>query len=219
MGVMMTDKCIRRWGLSRVWQATASVTVLLGAILPAGCRRQADRPATEDEGSQRVRLDAKPTLEFPKAVQSEDASLNRFLEDFYGLCCKGEYDKFRLTMSTRVDPLTRDRFKKSISAVERVKIESIKKLPDVADVPPPVYVVHSSVHLRPGTKTSKPDRSITILAFREHGKWVMAPAPKNLLKELDLLSTEEPDSNDSSPEEEEPKPGEARPQSPARTEG
>jgi hypothetical protein len=217
----MIDK--RAWGcgVSNDWRGLACAAILLGAIVPAGCKRQADRPAAEDDGSQRVRIDptAKPMLEFPKAVQSDDASLNRFLEDFYGLCCKGEYDKFRLTMSTRVDPLTRERFKKSISAVERVKIESIEKLPDVADVPPPVYVVRSSVHLRPGTRTSKPDRSITILAFMEHGKWVMAPAPKNLIKELDLLSTEERDSNDTPPQEEESKPGEAMPQSPARTEG
>jgi len=176
--------------------------ILLALLLSGGCKRRGEQAPAVEDGTRRVRLDptvAKPMLEFPRPVQSEDTSLNKFIEEFYGVCCRGEYDRFRLMMSTRVDPFTPERFKKAMTAVERVRIEAIEELPEVADVPPPVYVVRSQVHLRPGEKRGQLERTVTILVFKEADKWVMAPAPKHLLRELDLLTGTEEEPNEEPP--------------------
>jgi len=194
-----------------------TLSMCFGALLVAalmclpGCEDRKNKTSTEEENAGKVRLGpeaGRPQLDFPKALKSTDPSLNDFIETFYSTCCKGEYDKFRLMLSTRVDPLAPERFKKSLTAVERVQIEAVEKLPDVAEVPPPIYLVRSRIRLREGTRTDRRDRSISILVFREGTKWVMAPAPKNLRQELDVLTSpedaEEARPNEAPAEEEKP---------------
>ncbi len=174
--------------------AFAVVLLLAGLVCLPGCKRRDGSDPRDTVDEKIIPVDeaaGKPLLEFPKAVRCEDESLNAFIEDFYDTCCRGEYDKFRLMMSTRVDPFTPERFKKSLTAVDRVQIEVIKKLPDVTEVPPPIYVVRSKVFLRKNVPKDALERTISILVFREAGKWVMAPAPKHLAGELDILIAEE----------------------------
>jgi hypothetical protein len=194
MLVSMREWC--RSGVGRGGPHPAAWLVGVGVlVVMVGCKGRSNTPAPEEEGTRKVRLDPsgeRPMLEFPKAAQSDDASMNRFIEEFYDTCCKGEYDKFRLMMSTRVDPFAEQRFKKSLVAIERVQIEGIERLPDVAEIPPPIYVVRSRVKLRPSMQkpgdVDRTNRTIAILVFKEAGKWVMAPAPKSVMKDLDLLA-------------------------------
>ncbi len=171
--------------------------VLVGACVLVGCRNEpatAGKSATTLPVGKRVRLydERRPSLDFPPHVRSEDEAVNTFITDFYEACCLGEYDRFRLMMSTRVDPFTPERFKKALTAVALIRVEAVEKLPEVEDVPPPVYLVRSRVQLREDVRKEELERKIAILVFKETGRWVMAPAPKALQDGLDALYEEEP---------------------------
>ncbi len=133
----------------------------------------------------------RPELDFPAHVRCDNEAVNQFIEDFYLVCYQAaegrlgeEYEEFRRMMSTRVDPFTPERFKRALRAVETVHIENIEILPEVEDVPPPVYVVKSSIKIREHVRTEEHDRTIVIVVFKELGRWVMAPAPEHLREEL-----------------------------------
>ncbi|MBN1342003.1 MAG: hypothetical protein JXQ73_04945 [Phycisphaerae bacterium] len=166
-------------------------------VFSGGSHRRGPRGSEEDANApvSYAGSEEHPALEFPKEARCDDEEANRFIENFYRVCCSKDfdtaYDKFRLMMTTRVDPFTPERFKRALAAVKRLRIEAIEKLPEVADVPPPVYVVRSRVYLRPGVKTDSSERTITILVFKELGNWVMAPAPKSLRDGLDAFLEEE----------------------------
>ncbi len=168
----------------------SALAVITGCLL-TGCNRDAADDRASGAGGRRGRpkpdAEDRPSLEFPQHVRSKDPAVNKFIEAFYEACYLGEYDKFRLMMSSRVDPFTPDRFKRALTAVEFVRIESIETLPEVTDVPPPIYLVRSRVFIRQSVRKDEPEKTIAILVFKEAGKWVMAPAPKALRDGLDAL--------------------------------
>ncbi len=129
----------------------------------------------------------RPGLEFPKRVRCDNDEVNEFIQEFYRTCFLNEYDRFRLMMSTRVDPFTPERFKRALTAVEQIEIVSIERLPDVEDVPPPVYLVRADVRFRPTARTEDKHKTVAIVVFREVGNWVMAPAPAALRDGLDAF--------------------------------
>lgn len=168
------------------------VVVLGGAGYLPGCDEEDDVKKTLGEGGPSPRVPwagtpDRPRLEFPPQARCENEAVNKFMEDFYQVCYLGQYDKFRLMMSSRVDPFPPDRFKRAVTAIEFVRIESIDKLPDVEDVPPPIYLVQSRVQLRPDVKVDEKEKIIAIVVFKEAGRWVMAPAPKELREELEAF--------------------------------
>jgi hypothetical protein len=146
----------------------------------------------------------RPQLEFPHHVRSKDKAVNTFIEEFYQACYLGDYDTFRLMMSTRVDPFTPERFKKALQAVEQVRIDSVEELPVDAEVPPPIYLVRSHIRLRADVKKAEHEKTIAILVFKETGRWVMAPAPQELRDGLDALDAlgEEDDKDQQRPGDE-----------------
>lgn len=165
------------------------MVIIAGPGFLAGCRDRSSAGATGSAATSTRQPDARnrPALEFPKRVQCDDPSVNRFIEEFYEACCKGDYDRFRLMMSTRIDPFTPERFKKALEAVEVVRIVSVDLLPDVADVPPPIYLVRAHVRLRQEVKKPERERTIAILVLKEADKWVMFPAPPELRDGVDVL--------------------------------
>lgn len=171
------------------------VLALSGAL--DGCMQREDQ-TDEDRRAEipipQGPLPDRPVLDFPAHVRCKDEAVNKFIEDFYRICylaAEGrlgeEYEEFRRMISTRVDPFTPERFKRALKAVETVTIENIEILPEVEDVPPPVYVVKSHIQLREQVRTEEHERTIIIVVFKELGRWVMAPAPSHLREPLNAF--------------------------------
>ena len=119
-----------------------------------------------------------PSFEFPDSLRSNNESLNRFLDEFRGICERGEYERYRLAVSRQIDPIHEGRFENIWHAVKHVRIELIKRLPaEVKELPAPAYAVMAKVTLREEYVKEEPHRYITIVAFREEGEWVFAPSP------------------------------------------
>jgi hypothetical protein len=59
-----------------------------------------------------------------------------------------------------------------------VALDSIEEV-NVPDIPPPVYLVISSVTFDSEHKVAlrRPNRKLAILVFQEEGEWRMGPAP------------------------------------------
>ena len=119
-----------------------------------------------------------PTFEFPESLRSKNESLNRFLDEFRGICQRGEYERYRLAVTRQIEPIHERRFENIWHAVAHVRIELIKRLPaEIEELPAPAYAVLAKVTLREEYVREDPDRYVTIVAFREEGEWVFAPSP------------------------------------------
>jgi hypothetical protein len=118
-----------------------------------------------------------PVFEFPEACRSKNESLNEFLDEFRGICERGEYGRYRSVVSVLIDPLEKERFENIWHAAEHVRIELIKRLPEKIELPPPAYAVLARVKLRDEYVKDEPVRLVNVVAFREEGEWVFAPSP------------------------------------------
>jgi hypothetical protein len=148
----------------------------LGMVMGCGGREEAgvEEPDPADYVSTKGPA---PEFVFPTAVACEQEAVNEFIRRFVGVCLRGDYARYRLTVSRQVEPAGRDTFEAAWHAVQRVEIRSIRRVDDmVKRYPPPVYLVEAEVDMR--EPANPPRRTVAILVFAEGQDWVMAPAPR-----------------------------------------
>jgi len=171
-------------------QRLAIINVLLTAAAISGCGGQADSKASakgqnflDNQGRIDVaKVEDKPEIIFPKAAHSTDESLNAFLQRFTEVCLAGEYDQYRLLVSRQIKPVSKQQFERTYRRVEYVEITKLRNLPKISELPYPLWLVASTVHVR--LPTEEPVRHLQVLIFKEDDKWVMAPAPRALREAL-----------------------------------
>jgi hypothetical protein len=167
---------------------TTHKRVLIGAIcaaaliLACGCRNENEPEPNSDALVDTIDTtlapeEEPPVFEFPDACRSKNESLNEFLDEFRGICERGEYGRYRSMVSVLIDPLEKQRFENIWHAAEHVRIELIKRLPEKIELPPPAYAVLARVKLRDEYVNDEPVRLICVVAFQEEGAWVLAPSP------------------------------------------
>jgi hypothetical protein len=149
-------------------------------------------------------VEEKPEIIFPQAVRSNDESLNDFLQHFTEVCLAGEYDNYRLLVSRQIEPVSKQQFEKTYRRVHHVEINLIRELPKISELPYPLWLVESAVHIRPPTE--EPVRNLQVLIFKEDDKWVMAPAPRAL---REALAASSQPATQPAPQSEEPPPARA----------
>jgi hypothetical protein len=127
-----------------------------------------------------------PTIEFPASARVEDDSVNQFIEDLLKHCRDGDYGLYRLAVSTRYEPLSREQFQRAWYAVKTVRIRDIIKVYDPATHPidpsnphfrdeyrHPIYCVHATIELR--EDHHRPVREVIVLIVRENDEWKLGP--------------------------------------------
>ena len=170
------------------------IPTLIAIMALCGCGGKADsRASTKSDDYLKVqgRIDVsdiqdRPEIVFPKEVRSDDESLNAFLQHFTEVCLAGEYDEYRLLVSRQIEPVSKQQFEKTYRRVEYVEINLICDLPKISELPYPLWLIESIVHIR--QPTEEPLRRLQVLIFKENEKWVMAPAPRALRQALAATS-------------------------------
>ena len=168
----------------RALHAAALATLACAALTLAGCD-QSQQQSTED-----TREDLEPPIEtkghLPKLTFSTELrALNPdvavFVDEFLQTCLVGDYLGYRRMVGRAFEPETRERFEGIHHAITGVTVESIEEL-DLKEIPPPVYLVISTVELDPKqqVKLRESHRKVSILVFKEDDEWKMAPAPSQL---------------------------------------
>jgi hypothetical protein len=147
-----------------------------------GCRSRNEPEPPEAEPADAIQIDLAPdekppTFEFPDSLRSKNDSLNKFLDEFRSICERGEYERYRLAVSRQVEPIEEGRFENIWHAVAHVRIELIKRLPEMKEWPSPAYAVLAKVTLKDEYVKDEPQRYVTIVSFQEEGEWVFTPAP------------------------------------------
>lgn len=132
-----------------------------------------------------------PKFVFPKEVLTGNKSLDEFIIRFTQVCIEGKYDEYRLLVSRKVELVPREQFEKVYQAVKRAEVKEIRELPRISELPYPLWVVISEIHLRKDIEN--PVRRVMVLVFQEKIKgkqeWVLAPAPRAL---RDVIPTTQP---------------------------
>ena len=175
---------VRRFALNGTTPERLLIRAVYSAALVLTCACRSENEAEPTSGSLVDTIDTTlapeqepPVFEFPEARRSKNESLNQFLDEFRGICERGEYGRYRPMVSVLTDPLEKERFENIWHAAEHVRIELIKRLPEKVDLPPPAYAVLARVKLRDEYVKDEPVRLVSVVAFREEGGWVFAPSP------------------------------------------
>ncbi len=143
----------------------------------------------------------RPTYTIPRQLLNEHAEVGRFVIHFLETCYAGDYQGYRNLVGRAFDPESEERFRTIYEAIESVVLDSIEAV-NLPDIPPPVYLVISSVTFDPEHKVAlrRPNRKLAIIVFQEEGEWRMGPAPPRLQPGEEL----EPQTSASAPAEPEP---------------
>jgi len=120
----------------RIWGFVSLASWLSSLLLvcAAGCERRPDVLAEKSsDDSDRIRMnlpedEEPPKFYFPRRLRTRDESLNRFIEQLKQICLEGEYGQYRLKVSRRVEPLSRERFENAWHAVKSVRIRWLGRL-------------------------------------------------------------------------------------------
>jgi hypothetical protein len=167
-------------------------SVLLIALLGA-CSR--DEPTPKKSLSDKMLEDPiemqgkPPKIDFPADVRCDDESINDFIDELIRICLQGEYGRYRLAVSTKVDPIDREQFRRAWQAVEKVEVRRIVKIwpPPGKPLPTqpagreellhPIYGVHARITLReqPGRSERARTREVVVLVIQENGEWKLGP--------------------------------------------
>lgn len=157
--------------------------ILLCGIL-VGC--DGGKNSTPTRGQEESEASAKapphlPTYQIASELRAQHAEVVAFLDEFLNTCLAGDYAGYRLLVSRTCAPESRERFEAIYHATLAVVVELIEQI-EIASIPPPVYLVVSSVELDPQqqVRLRETQRKIAILVFKEDGQWRMAPAPPEL---------------------------------------
>lgn len=188
-------EALTREGRQRRWRAPPSLAsraaraALLAAALgacPSCGREDAPRaPRSADSGTPALATQParrkRPAYTIPRPLLNEHAEVGRFVIHFLETCYAGDYQGYRNLVGRAFNPESEERFKAIYEAIESVVVDSIEPV-RVPEVPPPAYLVISSVTFDPEHKVAlrRPNRKLAMLVFREEDEWRMAPAPPQL---------------------------------------
>ncbi len=179
----------------RIGVGYAVATVLLFA--PCGCARNS---STADETAEDVDAlvddddpgQVTPVFEFPDSVRCSNESLNTFLEEFRSICERGEYDRYRLALSRQLEPVQKGQFERIWLLVKHIRVELIKKLPEIKAIPSPAFAVLLRAQLREEAISERPERRLTVVVFQEQGEWVFAPPPDDRISQAMKVAASQP---------------------------
>jgi hypothetical protein len=148
-----------------------------------------DRPTIADDEAfpEPVVLDLerRPHFVFPVSARTYDLSLNQFVDRFARVCMLGKYSDFRLMLSRTRPPILPPRFESNFNALKNVRILKIERLPDVPNVPGPVYLMNARYELEDfAVKGGKSVREVQVAITREDGDWRIGPIPHDALEQL-----------------------------------
>ena len=127
----------------------------------------------------------RPRFVFPDEVRTYDLSLNRFIDRFFRVCAEGKYSEFRLMLATTVLP---KRFESMFNALKTAQVLSIRKLPELPEIPGPIYVLTARYDLEDyATKQQSSGNTIRLGINKEHGQWRIGPIPRAALARLEAF--------------------------------
>jgi len=129
--------------------------------------------------------DKRPRFLFPDEVRTFDLSLNQFIDRFFRVCAEGKYSEFRLMLATTVLP---KRFESMFNALKTAQILSIRKLPELPELPGPVYVLTARYDLEDyATKQQAAGNLIRLGIKQESGQWRIGPIPRDAIARLEAF--------------------------------
>ena len=184
----MAKRCKLRIGLGN-----SVVAVLMFA--PCGCTRNSSTADEQDAEDGALVLDSDeptPVFEFPDSVRCSNDSLNEFLEEFRSICERGEYDRYRLALSRQLEPVQKGQFERIWLSVKHIRVELIKKLPEIKAIPSPAFAVLLRAQLREEAMSERPERQLTVVVFQEQGEWVFAPPPDDRISQAMKQAASQP---------------------------
>lgn len=130
-------------------------------------------------------LEKRPQFYFPVAARTFDLSLNRFVDRFARVCSEGKYSDFRLMLSNKRPPILPPRFESNFNALKRVSIVGIEKLPEMPEVPGPIYVMSAEYELQAhAVRGADSVKLVQVAITREDGEWRLGPIPGEALDRL-----------------------------------
>lgn len=180
--------------------------LLVGGALTVGCEREkvvASKPQPVPVAPD-VRADI---LYFSDELGVEDESVNKFVRRAMTDCASGDYERFRLLWSAKVDPLPADEYEQGWQAVKRIEIRALQEVllaAEASDESPQdgtAYAVLADVSLDPTHPAGQdnPLREVVLLVVKEQDGWRLANPPqamkrwiRNYVAEMEESALESP---------------------------
>jgi hypothetical protein len=166
------------------------ITILAFSTMLSGCGKGDSQQDSLDLPSN-VKVNPKapaPTVAFPRELQKDDSTLNKFIEDALSICAEGDYDRFRQLFGAAYAPPTKEDFDKIWAGVKSIEIVSVH--PDPREKPP-IYYVHANVLLRQADPHGRTKRDAIVAVFQENGQWRLSPPSKEIVHKV-LLADSRP---------------------------
>ncbi len=163
------------------------LAALAAGTLPA-CDRGDTPIPSEPEQKETVPAPPKeqrPTYKFMPGLREEHPEVSGFVREFLETCLAGNYEDYRKLVSRAANPESKERFQAIYYTIKSVTVETIEVV-ELPGLPPPAYLVVSTVDFHPDRKVSVragANRDIAILVLKEEGRWRMVPAPAELQPE------------------------------------
>jgi hypothetical protein len=160
-----------------------------GSMGGCECQRSADEdvsievPKITDKDPNANR----PLVYFPSRCQTEDITLNKFIEQALVVCAQGDYDGFRQLFGTSFTPPSKTDFERIWYNV--VNVEVVSTHPGKQE--PPEYYVHAVVRLREPDRRNRSQRDAVVAIFKEADEWRMAPPSKEFVRKV-LMADSQP---------------------------
>jgi hypothetical protein len=155
------------------------------ALLPLGCSRGTDTSKGSSAAKQAGHVEPtapKPEYAFAAGLEEEYPEIAGFVRQMLETALAGDYAGYRKLVARVADPESRARFESVLNAMKSLSIELIEEV-ELAQIPPPTYLVTARAELRPETRVSLRRGSnsrIAILVLQEEGEWRMMLAPSEL---------------------------------------
>ena len=183
-----------------------NLLLLVGAALTGGCEREKvveprSKPVTV---APVARADI---LEFSDELGVEDESVNNFVRRAMTDCASGDYERFRMLWSAKVDPLPADEYEQGWQAVTRIEIRALQKVLLAAEASEEApqggtaYAVLADVSLDPTHPAGKdkPLREVVLLVVSEQDGWRLANPPQAMKRWIRNYAAEMEESASESP--------------------
>ncbi len=160
------------------------LAVVAVGLCAVGCSREADiLGGGSDQDHDVIRMSGDPpAFVFPDDVKTDDPSVNAFIEEFGRICIEGEYDKYRMKVCRRSDPVSKEDFEQVWHNISEIHIWKMFALPEPKGMPTRRYAVFAKVKVEQSRE--EPEKLVVLQVLRELGKWVIDVLPS---EELDLL--------------------------------
>ena len=134
-----------------------------GVIGGCACQRSTEEDTNIDPPSisKKDPKADRPLVNFPGSCRTEDAALNKFIEQAVTICAQGDYEGFRQLFSTSFSPPSKAEFERVWYSVQSVDIVSIH----TGNEDPPDYYVHAVVRLREADRHGRKQRDAVVAVF------------------------------------------------------